>query len=189
MNAGYNHQDEAALLLKLFTETGCHIFAHDYGGSGAVRETLMIQAGLPMSRIMNISYVRATSKNILYYNPPVAQGTSRGYYALDKARSLVLQATCLKSGVIQLPEYESAKDITRDLLALLEDKHEMPGGSDVYLIRRQPKLSDDFAHSLNFGCVAIWHSKQNWPDLATVNQIRLPDNLVQELQPPTGERG
>ncbi len=183
MNAGYTHQDEAAFLLKLFAETGCHIFAHDYGGSGSVRETLMIQAGLPMVRIMNINYVRATSKNILYYNKPVAQGSSRGYYALDKARSLVLQATCLKSQLIQLPEYESAKDITRDLLALTEDKHEMPGGSDVYLIRRQPKMSDDFAHSLNFGCVAIWHNKQNWPDLASVNQFKLTDEMIRKLEP------
>ena len=188
MNAGYTHQDEAAFLLKLFTETSCHIFAHDYGGSGAIRETLMIQAGLPMTRIMNLSYVRATAKNIMYYNAPVAQGSSRGYYALDKARSLVLQATCLKSGLLQLPEYESAKDVTRDLLALMEDKHEMPGGSDVYLIRRQPKLSDDFAHSLNFGCVAIWHSKQNWPDLAAINQFKLSDDAIRQLEPPSTER-
>ena len=134
---------------------------------------------------MNITYVRATAKNILYYNPPKVRGASRGYYALDKARSLVLQASCLKSGIIQLPEYESSREVTRDLLALTEDKHEIPGGSDVFLIRRQPKLTDDFAHSLNFGCVAIWHTKKNWPDLATVNQFRLSDEALRQLEPPS----
>lgn len=185
MNAGFTHQDEASLLLKFFTEAGCHIFAHDYGGSGSVRETLMIQSGLPLERIMNITYVRATAKNILYYNPPKVRGASRGYYALDKARSLVLQASCLKSGLIQLPEYESSREVTRDLLALTEDKHEVPGGADVYLIRRQPKLTDDFAHTLNFGCVAIWHAKKNWPDLATVNSMRLSEEALSRLEPPS----
>lgn len=172
-HAGYNHDAEAKELLVLFREGACHWFAHDFGGAGSVRETLMIQSGLPLKKIMGFQYVKAsTHRNIVVYNPP-AQGEIRGYHSLDKTRSLVLQAVCVKSGVIQLPEYESSKNVTSDLLALMEDKHELPGGSDAYLIRRQPKMSDDFAHSLNYGSIAIWHSEQRYPDLSAIQGIKL----------------
>jgi hypothetical protein len=172
-HAGHNHDQEAKELLNLFREGACHWFAHDFGGAGSVRETLMIQAGLPLKNILGFSYVKAsTNRNMVVYHPP-AIGEIRGYHSLDKSRSLVLQAVCVKGKMISLPEYESSKNITHDMLALMEDKHEMPGGSDIYLIRRQPKMSDDFAHSLNFGSIAIWHTEQRYPDLSAIQGYKL----------------
>lgn len=185
-HAGFTHDDEANALLRLFKEGCCHYFAHDYGGSGSVRETLMIQAGLPIDRIMNFVYVRATARNMVHWHPP-HPNEMRGYFALDKARSLVLQATCLKGSVILLPEYESSKNVTHDLLALLEDKHEMPGGADIYLVRKQPKLQDDFAHSLNYGAVAIWDRTGRYPDLSSIQGIKLSAQQLSLASPPDME--
>ena len=182
-HSAFTHDEEARQLLKIFREAQCHFFAHDYGGAGSVRETLMIQAGLPIQRIMNFSYVRATASHMIRYVDAV-RGELRGFWSLDKARSLVLQATCLKAGQILLPEYESSMDVTSDLLALMEDKHEMPAGSDIYLIRRQPKMSDDFAHALNYGCLAIWHTEQNWPDLSAIQGIKLSSQQTVFAAPP-----
>lgn len=181
-NAGFTHQQEADQILRMFHEGECDVLVHDYGGSGSVRESIMIQAGLPIERIMNICYARASARTILYYNEPT-RAQARGYYTLDKARSLVLQASCLKHQMIDLPEYETSKSITKDILALMEDKHEIPSGSDVYLIRRKPKQSDDFAHSLNFGCVAMWHMKQAWPNVAEVNNMQLSQESIDKLSP------
>lgn len=186
-HTGYSHTDEAKKLLYYFTQAGCQYFAHDYGGSGSVRETLMIQAGMPVDRIINFMYVRATTRDIVYYNKP-AVGEFRGYWAVDKARSLVLQAVCVKTGAVVLPEYESSKDVTHDMLALMEDKHEMAAGSDVYLIRRQPKLPDDFAHALNFGSLAVWHTQQQYPDLSSLKDIKLSEAQLNLAAPPNAFR-
>jgi hypothetical protein len=185
-HAGYSHDHEAKMILELFLKGNCHFFAHDFGGAGSVRETLMIQAGLPIERIIGFSYIRGSSgRDIVRYNSP-SHGEIRGYHTLDKARSLVLQAVCLKSGIILLPDYETSKNVTSDLLALMEDKHEIAGGSDVFLIRRQPKLSDDFAHALNYGCVAIWHSEEQYPDLSSVQGMKLTDQQISQISPDSG---
>ena len=182
-HTGYSHTEEVKRLLYYFTQANCHYFAHDYGGAGSVRETLMIQAGLPVDRVIGFAYVRAATRDMVVYKRPV-DGELRGYWSLDKARSLVLQAVCIKGGVILLPEYESSRNVTHDLLALMEDKHEMPKGSDIYLVRRQPKMSDDFAHALNFGAVAIWHTEQRYPDLSSIQKIKLTGEQLNVASPP-----
>lgn len=184
-DARYTHDEEAKELLRIFRGAGCHIFAHDYGGAGSVRETLMIQAGLPLEKIMNFSYVRATTRNIVHYTEP-HPGEVRGFYSVDKARALVLQATCLKAGLIKLPNYKESIGVTQDMTNLLEDKHEMPRGSDIYLIRRKPKTSDDFAHALDFACLAVWHATQKYPDLSAVRGIKLTESQLRFSSPPAG---
>jgi len=183
LHAGYSHDEEARRLLYIFTESGCQFLAHDFGGAGSVRETLMIQAGLPTERIIPFMYVRAVTRDIMYYEPPKI-GEMRGYYKLDKARSLVLQAVCLKSGMILLPEYDSAKNLTSDFLALVEEKHEMAAGADIYLIRRAAKQSDDLAHSVNFGCAALWHYSRCWPDISKAERFKLSAEQLNLAEPP-----
>ena len=181
---GLSYDDEIRTILQYFRGAGCHYLAHDYGGSGALREAMLIQAGLPIDRVIGLSYTYSPSRHIVYYIPPV-QNEMRGYYGLDKPRSLVMQALCVKSGLILLPEYESSKAVTHDLLALMEDKHEAPRGSDIYLIRRQPKLPDDFAHALNFACVGIWHTERRYPDLSLVQNVKMSQEQLNFAQPPT----
>lgn len=179
---GMTHDEEAAYLLQLFKECNCDLFCHDYGGSGSVRETLMIQSGLPMDRIMGFMYCHATTRDIVSYVQPY-RGELRGYWALDKARSLVLQAVSLKGGAIFLPEYNSSKSVTHDLLNLMEQKNESRMGADVYLIQRVPKQSDDFAHALNFSCFGIWHAKRVYPDLSLLKKIRLSEKQLATINP------
>lgn len=184
LNAALGHYEEAKQLLELFKMFNCHIFAHDFGGAGTIRETVMVQAGLPIDRIMPLVYVRASVKKMVEYRRPIEGSGERPYYSLDKARSLVLQATALKVGHILLPEYESSKDITHDLLALMEDRRDVPSGADIFLIRRNAKLVDDFAHALNYGCIAIWHAFQCYPDLSKLVAIKLTPQQMNFANPP-----
>lgn len=181
-HVGASYDEEVRELLYLFREGACHWLAHDRCGAGAVREAMMIQAGMPVQRIIGLNYVRASTRDMVTYVPPYA-GELRGYHSLDKARSLVLQAICIKSGIVLLPEYESSKDVTHDLLALMEDKHDSLGAGDIYLIRRQPKMPDDFANALNYGCIAIWHSEQQYPDLSAVRAIKLTQSQLDIAAP------
>ena len=53
--------EECKDLMDLFR---CNLLAHDYTGSGILRETFLIQAGLPMSRDMPIQYVRSSIQDL-----------------------------------------------------------------------------------------------------------------------------
>lgn len=174
---------EIATILDYFRRSGCHFIAHDYGGAGDVREAILVQAGMPLERIVNVAYTVAPKRNIFYWEAPV-HGEVRGYFGLDKPRSLVLQAYCIKGGLITLPEYESSKDVTSDLLNLIEERKEVPRASDLVLIRRRPKFPDDFSHALNYGCVAMWHKEQRWPDLTVVKNLQLTQEQLTFAKPP-----
>ena len=182
MHSAMTHDEEARELIDMFKAFQCHFFAHDFGGSGSVRETLMIQAGLPMQKIVPFMYVRASVKKMI--ESAKIRGGRRPYYTLDKARSLVLQAQCLKTQMIRLPDYDSSKAITHDLLALIEDKHDSPSGADIFLITRNPKMSDDFAHALNYGALAIWHIERCYPDLSKITKMKLTEDQKRFAQPP-----
>lgn len=184
MHASLGHDEEAQQLITIFKAFRCHLFAHDFGGAGTVRETLMVQAGLPVDRIVPFVYVRASVKKMVEFKKPKPGSGERPYYTLDKARSLVLQATALKSQTVLLPEYNSSKNITHDLLALMEDRHDSPGGADIFLIRRNPKMIDDFAHALNYGCVALWHAFKCYPDLSRATAIKLTPQQANFADPP-----
>lgn len=183
MTGAIGHHDEARILIDVFKAFQCHMFAHDYGGAGSVRETLMIQAGLPLQVIIPFMYVRASAKKMVEIHRPAGH-QQRSYYTLDKARSLVLQATAIKAGNVLLPEYNSSKNVTHDLLSLVEDRRESPGRADIFLVTRNAKMTDDFAHALNFGCVAIWHTWNCYPDLSKVLAIKLTAAQADFVNPP-----
>lgn len=175
--------EEIRTIIEYFRKSNSHFISHDYGGSGDVREAILIQAGLPLDRLVNAMYVTAPKRSIFYWSPPV-HGEIRGFYGMDKTRSLVLQAYCIKGGIIKLPDYETSKDVTRDLLNLLEERKEVPRASDLVVIRRRPKFSDDFAHALNYGCAAIWHKEKKWPDLTVVKKLQLSQEQISFAKPP-----
>ncbi len=184
LHAAYTHDEEAKQLLDMFRAFRCHAFCHDYGGAGSVRETLMIQAGLPMSKIMGFVYVRASTKKMVEVKRP-SGFHQRSYLSLDKARSLVLQATCIKAQHILLPEYETSKDITHDLLALMEDRRELAGKADIFLVSRNPKMTDDFCHGLNYACIGLWHGlMRRYPDLSRHLNIKLTQEQADFVHPP-----
>jgi hypothetical protein len=174
---------EVQRIKEVFNVFSCHFLAHDYGGSGSVHETLLIQARFPLERIMPISYVFTTSKQIITFNePPV--GSSRHFYSVDKTRSLLLLCALIKAGHLLLPEYESSKDVTEDLLHLVKEKTETRRAGDILLIRRQPGQTDDFAHSTNFALCCAYHYLQRFPDLAKTLDITLTPEQLNLAKPP-----
>ena len=53
------------------------------------------------------------------------------------------------------------------MLALVQEKVDGLSGRDVYRITRAQGASDDFAHAVNIGATALWHSCNAWPDFYT----------------------
>ena len=175
--------EEARRLLNYFRAFRCSLFGHDFCGAGAIRETLMLQAGMPILQIFPAAYVRATAADMVTYKPPT-EYNSRFHYSVDKARSLVLICQLIKHGFIHFPNYESWKDLSEDMLALAEDRHTMAAGSDIYLVTRKANRSDDFMNAVNYAALAFWHAQQRYPQLAEKLGIRLTAEQEAELAPP-----
>jgi hypothetical protein len=165
----HNHLREAEDLLSLFGQFQCHVFAHDYTGAGDLRETFMIQVGLPLDRIAAVAYVGAARQGLLIPKP-ATDIRPRNYWQLDKTRSLVLTCTCIKLKRILFfqDDYQNKDNpgLLRDFLALIENKIETNGAGELYQIIRAASRSDDFAHAVNIGACIAWQMTGTWPDLA-----------------------
>ena len=181
---GMSPEEEAAYIMGLFTRTQCVLLAHDYGGAGYVRESLMRQAGLPDHQIIPYTYVSSSTKDVITYNPPTGSGV-RFSYSMDKARSLAILCAMVRAGKISLPEYtDSTRVVLDDLLNLVELPRELPRGNIMYLIGRAPKKPDDFAHALNYAASAIWYTRQSYPDLSVVSdKFKLSDEQLAMAAP------
>lgn len=165
----HDHMAEAEEIRQWITRLRPHVVAHDYTGAGALRETVLIQAGVDVGRIMACSYVRSASSAICKFNP-ATESHPRAHYSLDKTRSLLYTATAIKLGLLSFFQYdfksEKQPGLLHDFLALIDEKVETASTAGIYVIKRTPNMSDDFAHAVNLGCVACWHAQQAWPDFA-----------------------
>jgi len=170
------HLAEAEECLRIFTMFGCAFIAHDYTGAGALRETFLIHAGVPVSRVIPIALCRSAAHDIITFHAST-RIHPRDYWLLDKARSLQLTCQAIKSKYIRTFKYDYMNSddpgLLRDFLALMENKVPTARAGDIYTIIRNPTLSDDFAQAINIGCCAIWHSMDAWPNLAELTGLRL----------------
>ena len=166
-------QDEVKYIIQLFKRFKCNLMAHDFGGAGFLRETLLIQAGLQPNRLMPCQYVHSIHTPIVYYFDPKQSTATRQYYAVSKSRSLGIICAMIQQEAVTLPQWTTERNedgievcIYEDFLALIEESRENFRGADTYMITRDPKKPDDFCHSLNFACAAQWHTKQIYPQIA-----------------------
>ena len=172
---GATPEDEAQFVLQLMVELEAVYIAHDYGGAGYLRETLLRQAGVPDQRIVPFTYVYSTSQDVIKYNEPL--GGSRYSYSIDKARSLAVMCAMVRAGKITFPkEPDSTFGELEDFLNLTEIPKELPRGGTMYVISKRPMTSDDMAHAVNYAASAIWHTRQSYPNLADASRFRIDDS-------------
>ena len=164
-----DHLREAAEVREIMNVFQPHLLVHDYTGAGNLRETVLVQSGVPIDRVMPICYGRTAASAICKHVPATPQHP-RNRYQVDKARSLQLTAAAIKMHKIRF--YKDDMQTTeppaliRDFLALVEEKLDTKRAGDVYMIYRNPMLSDDFAQAVNMGCIGIWHTQGVWPQFA-----------------------
>jgi hypothetical protein len=186
----HDHIGEARECLRIFNAFQCHFLAHDYTGAGALRETFIHHAGIPMGKLIPISYVRTASRDLMSLHPATRQHP-RDYHMLDKARSLQLTCNCIKLGVLRFFKYDFIdKDnpgLLHDFLALIENKVPTAHAGDLYTIIRNPMFKDDFAQAVNIGCCALWHATASWPNLAFLASTRLSEAQINAASPPSDQ--
>jgi hypothetical protein len=163
----HDHIREARRLVELFLLFKPHMLVHDYTGAGAVRETILVQAGVPLSKIVPVVYIRSASKGPMTH-VDASSVHPREHYQADKTRTLLYTTSGLKLGLITSFAYDYKSDenpgLLHDFLALIQEK--VPTGvGDIYKISHQDGFHDDFAQAVNMGCAALWYL-HGWPDFA-----------------------
>ncbi len=162
-----DHRSEADQVKMLATVFAASFIAHDFTGAGNVRETLLVQSGWPLQKVMPMTLTRTTGeRGIIYYNDPNDTAVRKSY-TLDKGRSLVLSCTLVKSGGLLFPRYKSCESQLAHFLALTEHYIERPTGSPVFSVHRAPGKPDDIAHAINFATMGLFYAQDRWPNIAS----------------------
>lgn len=168
---GGDHLAEAVECMKYSRLFNCEFVTHDYTGAGTVRETVMVQAGFNLDRVLAIRLVRSAAQDLMVYKEPTPFN-HRAHYSLDKTRSLLYTCQAIKLKQVRFFQYDWLSQdnpgLIADFLALTENKTESRSSGDIYTITRNVLLSDDFAQSVNFGVNALWHINQAFPNFAEI---------------------
>jgi len=182
----HDHMEEAKQLMRIYQMFDCQIMAHDYNGAGALRETIAVQAGIPLNRVVPIVYTRSAWQNIMNFHRSEDRH-SRNFWLVDKARSLQLLCQCIKMIQIRLFRHdyvsEENRGLQHDFLSLMENKVETARGPDVYTIQRNPHFPDDFAHAVNFAACSIWNETKSWPNVAELAHLKMTIHQMNQINP------
>ena len=186
----HEHINEAHEILKYYQLFHPTFIAHDYTGAGILRETFLIQAGVPIERILPIQYVRSATHSLMTYHQATPQH-QRTWYSLDKTRSLIYVTSSIKLRMIRFFKYDYKSDdvpgLLHDFLALIDEKRPGTHAGDIYLIKRATGFTDDFAQAVNLGCAALWHANDAWPNFAAGDNYRL--TRTRSVRPETSQVG
>lgn len=164
----FDHIKEAMEIVYYVNKLNPNVIAHDYNVSGSVRETILVQSGIDISRIMPMVY-SGPAKGGICVHKPATINHPRDYYRVDKARSLQLLCNLIRLKHIRFFKYDyispDEPGLIREFMSLREEKIETVSGQ-VYRITRRPGKSCDFVDATNYGCLALWHITSRWPNLA-----------------------
>ena len=182
----HDHFREAHITRKLFHEFDCSFVAHDYNGAGTMRETVAVHVDLPVERTIPMVYQANSSSGIIKHHPR-GKMRPRGYWTVDKSRSLLLTCACIQKGFLRFFKYDHVNrdnpGLLWDFLALAEDKASSRAGADLYRITSSGEGPCDFADAVNFACMAHWHHSGQWPDFAEdIDYAKVDSALLKELE-------
>lgn len=181
-----DHLKEARQVLELFRIFGCQRLVHDYTGAGALRETILVSAGVRREQIVPIQYVGGGNVSLMARVKPTERNL-RVYYRLNKSRSLLYAFAAIRTGLLKFFAFDYVSQdepgLICDFLSLYEERIEHKTGSNVYLIARNQMQTDDFAQAVNIGCAAIWYATKSWPKFELTAKYDLTADQLASLEP------
>lgn len=160
---------EVAVLLKYISKCRIGLVAHDANPSGSLREILLTQTAQAELPLIPIQYYGAVGGKLIVGAAGTGKSLQRQLIRLHKSRSIQILCAAIKLGYIKFFEYSGddpdGPNLLLHFLSIFEERVEHPMGEDQYIIQRNPALSDDFVHAVNFAVVSIWQS-YGWPSFA-----------------------
>ena len=161
-----SYEEEARITCQAAQLSGAEYIAHDAGGGGDLRQSILENAGWPLGQIAPFTYGNmSASKPIVFFIRPERPGV-RVSYTVDKARSLGLLIHLIKTGWVLLPEWARAGQFLEDFQSIFEETRDTPSGAPKRYISRISGRHDDVVHAINFAVMSLYHSSGMWPDVA-----------------------
>jgi hypothetical protein len=182
----HDHNLEAKTILQLLQIFKVDRVISDYGGAGAIRETLMHNAGLPLSSLWPVAYIGPTRGQLMRYIQENQVSGKRGHFQVDKSRALILTCEMIRYGLVRFFAWDKThgQELQRDFLALVENKSIARGGPELTMVIHDPKIGpDDFAHAVNIGICSLCFRRGSWPDLARAAALELSEAEELRLNP------
>lgn len=165
---------EAEQVLERARLVRAHVIAHDYGGVGSATEAILTHLGWPLSHLAPMSYQANMSGDMVGRASP-SGARQRGFYVMDKARTLQHLAVAIREGKVRFFDYDfvdaDRPGLLHDFLTLVENWVEGPSRNVFSVRKRNPNDSDDFAQSVNFCTAALWEMTSSWPDLTRAGWV------------------
>lgn len=162
----HDHIGEGQQIMRIAEKFKVHLIAHDYSGAGSLRETFLIQAGFPASRLMPCRYTRFLQEGVTIKFCPPAPHNPRQIWEIDSTRAFLMVAGAIKVGHIEFfnDDYISESDpgLLRHFLSLV-DEMRTERGVKTFRIVKEEGTKDEFAQATMLGCLAIWNSCGTWP--------------------------
>lgn len=182
---GTDHIDEAREAVRWYTKFQCDMLVHDYTGAGVLRDTMMVQAGLPLSRNMPIQYVASSQQDLLIAIQPT-EFHRRLHWRLDKTRSLHYTIAAIRLGKIKFFQFDYTDvdnpGLIEDFTRLIEHRTALEvAGGNVYRIQSNGRGPDDFAQAINIGAACTWQHNDAWPNFAAAASLELNEKQRQEI--------
>lgn len=179
---------EAMMVLQILRDFRCSHLVHDFGGGGALRETLIAQAGMPEERIIPVAYQRVTQGAMIQHKPFNENTGKRAHYLVDKTRSLQFTCQLIKHQHVKFFKYDyhgaDQAGLLHDFLSLVEDRQDSRFGQSMDTIIRNIKAGpDDFAQAVNIGVTALCHSNDSWPDVAQMAALNIHPDVLNRVNP------
>jgi len=149
----HDHIGEARLILHLLTELKPNLIAHDYSGAGALRETILIQSGVPIDCICPVRYVG--NQGVALRIVPATPDHPRTLIQVDKNKCLLYVIGALAQQKLYLfDDFDAPKSLIKQFLSLIDEKHSYP---EKYRIIPEPGARDEFPQAVLLGSVVLWH--------------------------------
>jgi hypothetical protein len=182
LNFAHNPFEEVRVLVMLAGLFRVHIIAHDIGGGiGTDRENMMRQSGMVTAELWPMGYTGSMRSGLIKANPIDAYNPVQ-WYSVDKAATLSFTCQAIKQGHIRLFDFDYVNrdnpGLLMDFTALYNEISRRSMGSDVLIVDREEGMSDDFAHAVNLGSVAIWAKHGCWPKLSQWQDFLTMQNIA-----------
>lgn len=182
----YDPEGDVELIVDAIRRFKCQYVAHDYNGSGGLREVMLINSGFPRQNLFPVAYGQPGKQGIITFKPAIRKHP-RAYWIVDKSRTLQLCCHLIRAGKLRFFKYDrksaDERGLIGDFLALLEQKLDRRGISDSYFITRNPNQPDDFAQAVNVGCCCLFQLSSKWPDLSETMKYFIPPELMSMFSP------
>lgn len=169
--ASTDHVNEVKFVIDVAQKLNCDFIVHDYNGGGVTRESILTHGGWPLSRILPIVYCYDPEGPVIKFVHPKKERT-RGFYHLDKSRSLQYNCFAIRGGLVRTFKYDYVNEENRGMLidftSLVENPVESPTGITYYRVQKSSTAtSDDFANAVNMGLSVMWEfqCQGQWPNL------------------------